>query len=616
MPTPQLNPTRRTALLAAGCLTLVLGLATSSPAQRLVEGKGFKFAEYFDPPHETQMKSLLEGSRGVPRANNRAFLISDAKVQSFRENGEGELIVEAPECLYNADERTVSSSGLLRLRSADGQFFLEGTGFLWRQTNSSLVVSNNVRTVVKASLVNRQAGASTNAVPAQLDTIEIFSDRFDYAKTSGQGVYRGHVRVTGTNLALVAGTLTVDIPMQDRRLERLVATENVVVDYIVDGNKTQARGQRVTYEADNDTFRVTGAPSWRADEREGRGDELLLDRKSGVFESTGNAWLKMPSRGSGGASFIPTPNAKPDAKASTNQWVEIYSDRYTIRTNSAVFSNDVRVIDTRDDKAQARMFCGVLTATFAGTNELRELVADKNVVMESETNRFAAGHALYTGSNAVLVLTDNPSWRTGARDGRGDLIIVGVQALEMTVRSNAVMRLPADEMRATDLAGGRPARKAAAVALTNQYAVITCDEYFVSQTKGQFRRNVRIEHPQMTWGSDLITTTMDPQTRKIPRMVAEGDVFFNVVDDHGQNMHGTGDHSVYLYDASTTRTNETLELIGSPALVTVSTNIVGQNKTILVDLTRHKVQAPGRYSIRGTVETPTETALPTDAIKR
>jgi len=50
-------------------VALVIGLlllAVPAQGQRVVDTKGLKFADYFDPPHETQMKWLLEGAKPSP----------------------------------------------------------------------------------------------------------------------------------------------------------------------------------------------------------------------------------------------------------------------------------------------------------------------------------------------------------------------------------------------------------------------------------------------------------------------------------------------------------------------------------------------------------------------
>lgn len=110
--------------------------------------KDFSVPEYYDPPHETQLKTLLQGAEAEPASEGR-ILISEAKLQTFAQNGQPQMLVEAPHCVFDSVRRAVSSPGPLRVRSADGKLNLEGEGFLWQQTNSNLIISNRVRTIIR-----------------------------------------------------------------------------------------------------------------------------------------------------------------------------------------------------------------------------------------------------------------------------------------------------------------------------------------------------------------------------------------------------------------------------------------------------------------------------------
>ncbi len=593
----QLFPGVRMVLVSG--LLLVAGLAHG---QRVLEGKGFKFAEYFDPPHETQMKSLLEGAKAQPQPGGR-ILIAGVKRQTFRENGEPEMAVEAPECVYDSGQRSVSSPGPLRLRTADGKFYLEGEGFLWQHTNSSLFVSNRVHTIVRQDLLRPQsANAPTNAAPSGAGGIEISSDQFDYVTNSGLGIYRGNVRLTDTNLTLAGGILTFVLPMsgllKPSGLQTLIVETNVVVDY----EKVHASGERASYSPDTDLIRLTGEPArWRAEQREVRWEELLHDRRNVIFRSRGQAWLKMPGQSTGASGFLPRPHSPAtNSLAATNEFVEILSDHYELRTNSAVFREEVRVSEWRGDQQQGKMSCETLTAAFSGTNELQQLVAETNVILEQDTNRFTAGQAVYSGTNGMLELTERPTWRSGLREGKGDLIRVDVQRDEMLVRSNAFMRLPASELGRSAVSGSGALAQAGAKAGTRQFAEILCREYTVGPEGALFRGAVRLDHPQMQWICERITALVPPGGGQINRTVAEQAVVFDLTDDKGQQVHGTGEKAVYTYGSTATVTNEIMALTGSPATLT-TTNFTGQNSVFILDLANHRLGAPGRskYVMRG-----------------
>jgi hypothetical protein len=112
--------------------------------------KGFKAPlEYFDPPHELQVKTFLEGTEAEPGTNG-SISIRNAKLQTFHEDGSWEMTANAPHCFWDSRQQTVSSSGPLQVVTSDEKYLFhhEGVGFIWRQTNSDLIISNNVRTTI------------------------------------------------------------------------------------------------------------------------------------------------------------------------------------------------------------------------------------------------------------------------------------------------------------------------------------------------------------------------------------------------------------------------------------------------------------------------------------
>ena len=140
-------PLRHRALRLAVCLIVCAAFATGQ-TNSTTRVKNFVVPEYYDPPHEMQLKTLLQGAEAQPGVDGR-ILISVVKLQSFAQNGQTQMLVEAPYCTFDSVRRTVQSPGPLSLRSANGKVLLEGEGFLWEQTNSNLIISNHVRTVIR-----------------------------------------------------------------------------------------------------------------------------------------------------------------------------------------------------------------------------------------------------------------------------------------------------------------------------------------------------------------------------------------------------------------------------------------------------------------------------------
>jgi len=535
-------------------------------------------------------------------------LVTEAKLQTFRENGDGELVVETPQCVHDRDERSVSSAAPLHAQTADGKFLIEGEGFLWLQTNSSLTVSNRVHTTIHADLLQLQSSdARSNAATQDSKGIEIFADRFEYAASSGEGIYIGNVHVAGTNLSLTAGRLTVAMPTnapgRPSKLQTITAETNVVVDYtMLHGTNEPARvhatGEEAIYTASIDQIRVTGHPTWRVEQREGRGDELLIDRANKIFLANGHAWLKMPAQNMDTSGFFPrNPSNGVNSVSPSNSFVEIVSDSHEILTNSASFRGAVHVIQREDARLKGTMDCGVLTVAFSGTNELQSLVAEPNVVIQQDDRQLSGGRAVYTGASWVLALTEHPAWRDGLRSGKGDLLRVIMRPYEMIVTGNATMRLPADEFGPATIIAADVARTNSPKPATRQFADISADEYSVTQELALFRRNVRIDHPQMNWVCGKMTAQLPPPGEKRSSILAEQAVAFDLVDDHGQKVHGTCEKAVYTYDSTAAAITDLIKLTGNPTLQT--TNGTFQNPIIILDRANHKLIAPGKYKLAG-----------------
>jgi hypothetical protein len=125
-------------------------------AQQAAAGHASDFSsiEYYEAPHRQQMKSRLSGAEASPQAGG-LLAIKQPKLEMFNTNGATEAVVEAPDCVYDTMAGVASSAGHLQLRTGDENLRIEGDGFLWRQTNQWLTISNHVQTVIKGVLESK-----------------------------------------------------------------------------------------------------------------------------------------------------------------------------------------------------------------------------------------------------------------------------------------------------------------------------------------------------------------------------------------------------------------------------------------------------------------------------
>ena len=563
--------------------------------------KGFKVAEPYGPPNEKQTKSLLEAGKAL-MVPGGALLSDGVTLQAYTETNTVQFIVRAEHCFYNSTNHSVNSAGPLNMQTADGKFSIEGEGFFWQQTNSNLIVSNKVHTLIQADLLQGPTtNREDNSSRPETGPLTILSERFSYDGNSGRGVWSDKVRVNGTNLALSSSTLTAEVPIGtgERHVHMLLADHDVVADYFSEG--LHATGERLNYAPDTGLARLSERATWRAQKREGSGDELVIDRTNHLFQVIGNAWLKLPGQtgGESGLLGLSHPEQKPSSLAQRS--VEIVCDRYEIRTNSAVFHDRVHLEEHVDNTIRGRMSCQQMSASFSGTNELQTIIAERDVVIDDETKHLEGGRAIYTQTNTVLEISQNPAWRDGLRNGKGNLLRLNTRLNEMQVCGNALLRLPANQLAGQLSSTNKTAGSLPAKSGTNEMAEIYCDQYTLRTNISEFRGGVYATHPEMNWSCEQLTVQLP--VAGTTNLVAEGNVDFNLLTQNGR-IRGIGDKAVYSFGTFDTLTNgpqaiNQLRLTGTPAFLE-GTNGTVQNPVVIWDRARDKWTLPGgEYKIQG-----------------
>jgi len=143
------RPMRYFGRVLAVCL-MVNGLAwawrgpTNTPPQARARGP-FVAGEHYDGKDQNKLKSMLSGTGAEMRSGGQVLLES-LHWESYTLEGLTNLIIVGTNCTFNPSQKVVTSPDRLEARSADGRFYIEGIGFEWHQTNSHLVISNQVHT--------------------------------------------------------------------------------------------------------------------------------------------------------------------------------------------------------------------------------------------------------------------------------------------------------------------------------------------------------------------------------------------------------------------------------------------------------------------------------------
>ena len=132
--------------------TADVGLAQTLPVGH---ARDFTTESFFEPPHEQQVKMRLSGAEASPLPGG-LLEVKQLRVETFNTSGKSEAVVRAPLCTYAPLDGVASSAGHLELQTGDGKLHVEGDGFLWRQNESVLTISNHVVTTIAADIFSEK----------------------------------------------------------------------------------------------------------------------------------------------------------------------------------------------------------------------------------------------------------------------------------------------------------------------------------------------------------------------------------------------------------------------------------------------------------------------------
>jgi hypothetical protein len=121
------------------------------------QASGFSAVEYY--PASQQIRVRTSGADGTQVGNK--YLVTQFKLEWFAPDGHLEWVATAPECLMDQVNEVASSPSHLILQTGDGKMRVDGDGFLWRQKESSLTISNHLVQVTESSLAKTGTAETT-----------------------------------------------------------------------------------------------------------------------------------------------------------------------------------------------------------------------------------------------------------------------------------------------------------------------------------------------------------------------------------------------------------------------------------------------------------------------
>ena len=129
----------RSVLLTCLCLT-TLG-QSSSPGS----SKGVTTIPEYDGVDPNKVRAVIR-IRGATAKLTGQVPVEEFHREVYSLDGRTNLLISATNCVFDMRNHAAFSSDRVRVVSGDGRLLIEGLGFIWRQTNNTLVISNQVHT--------------------------------------------------------------------------------------------------------------------------------------------------------------------------------------------------------------------------------------------------------------------------------------------------------------------------------------------------------------------------------------------------------------------------------------------------------------------------------------
>jgi lipopolysaccharide export system protein LptA len=402
--------------------------APQSPQAAVSEGWSTRIP--YDPPNSRHVKTEITGKEANPIPDSGGkILLKGVEIKQFPlTGGNPQMIADTPQCIADNKFQAVTSDGPLQVHAQGGKFFVEGAGFLFRQNESILWISNSAHAIIQSPGTNAAPGPGT----------EIFSHRarFKMKEESGGGsaYFEGSVWVNDPKLKLTCESLLADVPKaapgETNSVNHILAETNVLIDLVSDrGEHTLAAAQTAVYDRTttngkpSEVVNLTGKPRIELTNGWMTADAFDLDRITNKLRGHGNFHYHSSGQNKPGA----PQNA---AVKTTAGDADIFSEEFEFDSNTrvAVFSGHVRA-----DNAQMKLVCEKLTAILpkqesGKTNRIEHSVAEVNVAIDlmdaktGATNHASCQKAVYDYKVAdgkvheTIELNGNPVVETSKPD--------------------------------------------------------------------------------------------------------------------------------------------------------------------------------------------------------
>jgi lipopolysaccharide export system protein LptA len=260
---------------------------------------------------------------------------------------------------------------------------------------------------------------TTNALPQAIQPLTILADELNYR--TNLAVFRGSVQISDARGGtLTCGILTNIFAGPEGKLVELVADQNVEFKQ----NATMARGDRAIYRVADQIVTLTGNPTWKIDQGEGKADVLIISTTNRTIRAERNVTMKLFNQtvSSLDLSFSKSQSST-NSQTQASRDIEISADELHFKSGSAIFLNSVRLSDAQN--AERELTCEVLAAFFVDPdNKLDQIVAEEKVFIRQGGLQGSGNKVVYWVAKGFMELSGNPQVSTPSRKFKADKFIM------------------------------------------------------------------------------------------------------------------------------------------------------------------------------------------------
>ena len=184
---------------------------------------------------------------------------------------------------------------------------------------------------------------------------------------------------TESKVVISSDVMTFKMPATNGPIQEMIADTNVVITS--EGDQRRATAEHATYHEATGLMELTGNPNWKMKESEIKADILVFGRTNHFFGARTNVYLKLPAA-MFGKTFGTGVASATNSLAGVNQVVEVWSDDFSYRTNMATFRENVRAKTVDANLSQTLLRCNFLEVSFGASNQVKTVLAKKNVFLQ------------------------------------------------------------------------------------------------------------------------------------------------------------------------------------------------------------------------------------------